>query len=110
MTSPAPLTDAEKAAASEVQNFCSHTGPSTDPASLCGECDKVARAVVAAVRHLIEADAIDAFADAIDAYGPPSAIHTRGVAFVVRQGRMTVRDWLASDASLSLPASKETAQ
>lgn len=53
MTAPAPLTEAEQAAASELQNVCWHTGLSTDPASLCGECDKVARSVTRAVRMVV---------------------------------------------------------
>jgi hypothetical protein len=52
-----PLTPAEQLAAAEIQNFCSHTGPSTDPASLCGECDTIARAVVSAMNpHLTPED------------------------------------------------------
>ena len=50
------LTPAEQAAAHELGNICWHTGPSTDPASLCGECDNVARAVVAAVRPHLAAE------------------------------------------------------
>ncbi|MEU5156789.1 hypothetical protein [Glycomyces sp. NPDC021274] len=52
------LTPAEQAAAEAIQNFCSHTGPSTDPASLCGECDELARAAVTAARPLVAAQAL----------------------------------------------------
>lgn len=42
-----------------------------------------------------QADALDALAEGIDAYGPPTAHQVRGIAFMVRQGT-TVRDWLAA--------------
>jgi hypothetical protein len=90
-----PLTEAEQAAAVVLaaRHNASDATHSYSSAAFHGD----ARAVVAAVRSSIEADALDAFADAIDAYGPASADHTRGVAFMVRQGRTTVRDWLAAD-------------
>lgn len=41
----------EKAAASELYNFCRHTGwtAGTDPDSLCAECDEMAQAVIMAI-------------------------------------------------------------
>jgi hypothetical protein len=66
-----------------------------------------ARAVVAAVRPLIEADALDALADGAAAYGPPTADQLRGIAFMVRKGRTTVRDWLADDTDFRTPTPEE---
>jgi len=58
-----------------------------------------ARAVVAAVRPLIEADALEALADGAASYGPPTADQLRGIAFMVRKGLRSVRAWLDADAA-----------
>ncbi len=63
---PTDLTPAEQAAAHELGNICWHTGPSTDPASLCGECDNAARAVVAAARPHLYREAAERFRVALD--------------------------------------------
>lgn len=92
MTSPAPLTEAEAAAARALAGDfeCSwHVG-----------CDEecradMARAVVAAARPHLLAEFYEAMADATENCGPMSAEGFRGLALMARQ-------------SLSLPASKET--
>jgi len=66
------------------------------------------RAVVAALRPLIEADALESLAGAADSYGPPTAEHLRAMAFVLRQGRMTVHDWLAADTTRSTTPTEGT--
>ena len=81
------LTPAEQAAADALMDTIGSSLPDT------------ARAVVAAVRPLIEADALDAIAEAATTYGPPSTDHLRGVAFTVRQTRTPVRAWLARDTT-----------
>jgi hypothetical protein len=98
-----PLTPAEQAAAEAIRS----ASPNAEwlvPDDFADE----ARAVVAAVRSQIESDALDAFADAAAEYGPASADHLRLAAWIVRQGRTTVRDWLANDSALSRPTSEET--
>lgn len=93
----ADLTPAEQAAADALaaDSECSwHHGCDAE------DCHEPrARAIVAAARPLIEADALDALAEAATTYGPPSTDHLRGVAFTVRQTRTPVRAWLARDTT-----------
>jgi hypothetical protein len=111
MSSQPPLSPAEQAAAEALAAVGNEdyawAGPGYFDAS---DWENEARAAVAAVRSQIEADALEALADAAVAYGPATADHMRGVAFMVRQGRTSVRDWLAADTSLSRPTPEETPQ
>lgn len=97
-----PLTPAEAAVVEvlEGKSECSwHIGCDAE------ECyEPRARAVVAAVRSSIEADLLDALADAAADYGPPSVDHLRGIAYIARQGRSAI-DWLAE--STARPTSEE---
>lgn len=88
------LSAAEQAAAealAERHNAHSDTDR-LSTAAFAGE----ARAVVEAVRPIIEADALEALAGGADKYGPIGAAHLRAGAFVVRKGR-TIRDCLSDD-------------
>jgi hypothetical protein len=65
-----------------------------------------AQAIVAAVRPLIEAEALEALADGAAAYGPPTADQLRGIAFMVRKGLKPIRAWLDADESLRTTTSE----
>lgn len=95
----ADLTPAEQAAAEHFARLYNMIAPEHAPAVDAEQFTTEARAVVAAARPLIEADALDALAEAATTYGPPSTDHLRGVAFTVRQTRTPVRDWLARDTT-----------
>jgi len=96
-----PLTDAEQAAAEALARFSG---------DLVLAHSREARAVVAAVRSLVEADALDALADAAAKNGPITVDHLRVLGFVVRKQCSTVRDWLTDDTTepLSRSISGET--
>jgi hypothetical protein len=98
-----PITEAERAAAGMLA-----LDTELDPSIGVEGFNALARRVVAAVRPLIEADALNALADGAAAYGPPSADQIRGIAFMVRQGRKPVRDWLADDESHRATTSEES--
>lgn len=107
MSTQPPLTEAEQAAAEALAvtlNRHEVEAGNVDSWVAADFADR-ARAVVAAVRKVIEAEALGALADAAENYGPPSVDHLRALAFIARQGRSTV-DW-AADA-LSRSTSKET--
>jgi len=105
-----PLTDAEESAAEALFRL-NETGGGYHAAHWTPDdfADE-ARAVVAAVRSLVEADALDALADAAAKNGPVTVDHLRVLAFVVRKQRSTVRNWLADDTTepLSCPTSGES--
>jgi hypothetical protein len=99
-----PMTEAERAVAEVIDSavFDSEMTLVND-----GAREDIARAVVAAVRPLIEADALEALADGAAAYGPPTADQLRGIAFMVRKGLKPVRDWLDADESLRTTTSEK---
>lgn len=91
------LTPAEQAAAEAIVE---HWTPlDGDPDLTVDDVAAEARAIVSVVRPLIEADALDALAEAATTYGPPHDRDLRAIAFTVRQTRTTVRDWLANDTT-----------
>jgi len=99
MTSPRPLTEAERAAATLLWELDNATrGPfpadSPDPEHMDPTFRAEARAVVAAVRPLLAAEFYESMADATENCGPMSAEGFRALALMVRQ-------------SLSRPTSEE---
>jgi hypothetical protein len=99
-----PLTTAEQAAAEAIAAVRNENGYGGIEYFTAADWEDEARAVVAAVRSRIEADLLDALAEAAAVHGPPSVDHLRGIAFIARQGRSTV-DWLAESAAR--PTSEE---
>lgn len=90
MTSPAPLTDAEKAVAALFADDCVHYA-----GERCTECDARGRHIVAVVRPFLAAEFYEGMAEVTQKQGQMSAQGFRALAALTRQ-------------SLSLPAPKET--